>query len=243
MRISLFIPCLVDQAAPKTAWATVRLLERLGHDVHYNANQTCCGQALFNAGFREEARRLAERFIRIFRDAEAVVTPSGSCVSMVTRHYGELALSSEHIRDWEHLKDRVWELCAFLVDKLNITDVGARFPHRVSYHASCHLLRDLGVKDQPLRLLKNVENLEFIEGNWGDECCGFGGVFRAKYSDLSFSIADRRAAALAKGRAEFITGADDSCLINLQEAFKRIGASQRTVHIARILAAENGELP
>ncbi|NQT34076.1 (Fe-S)-binding protein [bacterium] len=242
MRISLFIPCLVDQAAPKTAWATVRLLERLGHDVHYNTNQTCCGQALFNAGFRDEARRLAERFIRVFRDAEVVVSPSGSCVSMVTRHYGELALSSEYVRDWEHLKTRVSELCAFLVDKLNITDVGARFPHSVSYHASCHLLRDLGVKDQPLRLLKNVENLELIDGDWGDECCGFGGVFRAKFSDLSFSIADRRAAELANGGAEFITGADDSCLINLQEAFRRIGASQRTVHIARILAAENGEL-
>ncbi|HHE46432.1 MAG TPA: (Fe-S)-binding protein, partial [Bacteroidetes bacterium] len=170
MRVSLFVPCLVDQVACETAQATVRILERLGHEVRYDSRQTCCGQAPFNAGFHAEARELAVRFIRIFREAEAVVAPSGSCVSMVTRHYAELGLEGGQLRDWENLKDRVWELCSFLVDKLNLTSVGASFPHTVSYHASCHLLRELGVKDQPLRLLKEVGDLELIKGGWGDEC-------------------------------------------------------------------------
>jgi len=237
MKISLFIPCLTDQSAPETGRATVRLLERLGHTVYYDYRQTCCGQALFNAGFRDEARQLAERFICIFRDAEVVVAPSGSCVSMVKHHYRELDLAPDIADDWESLKDRVWELYSFLVDKLSITDVGARFPNSVTYHASCHLLRDLRVKDQPLQLLKEVEDLELVEGNWGDECCGFGGVFSARYPELSRAIADRRATALASGGAKYITGADDSCLINLNEAFKRIKVSQRTIHIARILAS------
>ncbi len=240
MKISLFVPCLVDQVAPETAGAVVRLLERLGHEVHYDTRQTCCGQAVFNAGFHDEARRLAQRFIRLFRGAEVVVAPSGSCVSMVVHHYGQLGLKDDLARDWETLRDRVWELSAFLVDKLNVTDVGACFPHSVSYHASCHLLRDLGVKDQPLRLLKEVRDLELVEGGWGDECCGFGGVFSVKYAELSHRIADRRAGTLASGGAEYITAADDSCLIHLDEAFRRISAAQRTIHIARILASEDG---
>ncbi|MCF7809639.1 (Fe-S)-binding protein [bacterium] len=242
MKISLFIPCLVDQAAPETAKATVTLLERLGHEVHYDIRQTCCGQAPFNAGFRDEALTLAEKFIKLFSNSEIIVAPSGSCVSMVVNHYQELNLSTDLNDDWLELKTRVFELTSFLVDKLQLSDVGANFPHKVTYHASCHLLRDLGVKDQPLKLLKNVKDLQLIEGDWGDECCGYGGAFSAKYSDLSNRIADRRAENLAAGGAEFITGADDSCLMNLREAFKRIGKPQQTIHIARILASTNGEL-
>ncbi|NQU05003.1 MAG: (Fe-S)-binding protein, partial [Calditrichaeota bacterium] len=234
-------PCLVDQAAPDTARATVRLLERLGHEVHYDIRQTCCGQAPFNAGFRDEAATLAVRFIKLFRDAETVVAPSGSCVSMVVHHYGELELPSDINDDWQSLKSRVYELTSFLVDKLQISDVGAHFPHSVTYHASCHLLRDLGVKEQPLKLLKNVKGLQLIEGDWGDECCGYGGAFSAKYSALSHRIGDRRAIALGNGGAEYITGADDSCLMNLNQAFSRIGKPQKTIHIARILASTDGE--
>ena len=138
MKISLFIPCLVDQGAPDTARATVKLLERLGHEVHYDIRQTCCGQAPFNAGFKDEARTLAVRFIKLFRDAETVVAPSGSCVSMVVHHYSELDLPSDINDDWQNLKSRVYELTSFLVDKLQISDVGAHFAHSVTYHASCH---------------------------------------------------------------------------------------------------------
>jgi len=242
VKISLFIPCLVDQFAPDTAQATVRILERLGHNVTYNANQTCCGQAPFNAGFRTKARKLAERFIDIFKDAEVIVAPSGSCVSMVKKHYAELDLGNEYLKHWENLRDRIWELTSFLVDCLRLTDVGAQFPHRVSYHASCHLLRDLGIAEQPLKLLRNVGEIDLIEGAWANECCGFGGVFSVKYRQLSQRIADRRAGQLASGNAEYVTGADDSCLLNLREAFSRIGAPQKTLHVAQILASEDGRL-
>ncbi len=238
MKISLFIPCLVDQSAPETARSTVRILEKLGHEVSYDPRQTCCGQALFNVGFRREARDLAERFVRLFRDAEVVVAPSGSCVSMVVNHYAEVGLSPEAARDWEHLKPRVRELCSFLIDELDVVDVGACFPHRVSYHASCHLLRELGVKDQPLQLLREVKDLELIEGEWGDECCGFGGVFSVRYPKLSDRIGDLRARELSSGGAEYITGCEDSCLKNLSEAFQRIGAPQQTIHIANILSCD-----
>jgi L-lactate dehydrogenase complex protein LldE len=242
VKISLFIPCLVDQFAPDSAKATVRILERLGHEVSYNTSQTCCGQAPFNAGFRSEAKKLAQRFINLFKDAEVIVAPSGSCVSMVKKHYAELDLGGEYFKQWEYLRDRIWELTSFLVDCLQLIDVGARFPHRVSYHASCHLLRDLGIGDQPLKLLRNVGEIELIEGNWKDECCGFGGVFSVKYRQLSQRIADRRAGQLASGNAEYITGADDSCLLNLGQAFRRIGAPQETLHVARILASEDGKI-
>ena len=231
MRTHLFIPCLVDQTAPLTGIATVRLLERIGHEVVYDSRQTCCGQALFNAGFRKEARLLAERFLRIFNDAEIIVAPSGSCVSMVKGHYGELELSSDLTEKWMALKDRIWELCAFLIDKLEVTDVGASFPHRVTYHPSCHLLRNLGIDRQPLQLLQQVRNIEFIQDDSPVECCGFGGVFSAKYAELSRSIADRRAAVLAGTSCEYVTGADDSCLINLQDAFSRIGRGREKIRI------------
>ena len=241
MHIHLFIPCLVDQAAPETAHATVRLLERLGHEVHWDRRQTCCGQAPFNAGFRDEALTLALRTLYLFEDAEAVVAPSGSCVAMVKHHYGELDLPSPEREIWESLKERTWELTSFLVDHLRLDDVGAAFPHRVTYHASCHLLRNLGIKDQPLRLLRSVKGLDLIEGAWGDECCGFGGVFSVKYPELSRAIAERRAMALASGAADVITGADDSCLHNLSRAFKRIGSPIETLHIAQILASEQSQ--
>ncbi len=237
MKVTLFNPCLVDQVFPETSLATKRILERLGHTVIIPPEQTCCGQALFNAGFREEALQLAQRFVRLFGDAEVVVAPSGSCLSMVAHHYGEL-FSYKLNKDWESLRLRIYELTSFLVDYLDIYDIGAFFPHKVSYHASCHALRDLKIKEQPLKLLRVVEGLELVEGDWEDECCGFGGVFSVKYKELSHAIADRRAVALSNGGAEYITGVDDSCLNNLDQAFKRNKQPQRTLHIARILANE-----
>ncbi|MBM3325722.1 MAG: (Fe-S)-binding protein [Calditrichaeota bacterium] len=236
MNIHLFVPCLVDQAAPLTAVAARRILEKLGHKAIYDRRQTCCGQPLFNAGFRHEARSLAERFVRLFADAEVVVAPSGSCVAMVVKHYVELDLAPAIAKEWEALRYRIFELCSFLVNRLGITDLGAYFPHRVTYHASCHYLRGLGERGAPRQLLEKVEGLELIEGDWGEECCGFGGVFSVKYPALSRHIADRRAASLAAGGAEYITGVDDSCLGHLTQAFRRLQKPQQTLHIARILA-------
>lgn len=240
MKIGLFIPCHVDQLAPETGWAAVHILERLGHEVIFDRRQTCCGQAAFNSGFFNEARELAVKFLRIFGDYEVIVAPSGSCISMVKNHYEQLDLSGTEVREWESLRSRVWELTSFLVDYLKVTDVGAEFPHTVSIHHSCHALRDLGIKKQPLALLQKVKNLQLIEGDWDNECCGFGGVFSLKYPELANRISDRRADTLAQGKASYITGVDDSCLINLHRAFNRNGHSQKTIHIAQILDTQGG---
>lgn len=240
MRVHLFVPCLVDQAAPATARATVRLLKTLGQEVVYDRRQTCCGQALFNAGFRPQARALAERFIALFDNAEVVVAPSGSCVAMVVRHYAELGLVGSSRHRWEALRTRVFELSQFLVDRLTRTDLGARFPHRVAYHPSCHLTRSLGVQGQPLRLLSATQGLTLVGGDLPIECCGFGGAFSAKYPALSRSIADRRAAALAAVGAEVVCGGDDSCLDWLGRAFRRAGRPVKVLHYARILAGDEG---
>lgn len=242
MTISLFIPCLVDQAFPETAVATVRVLERLGHSVNYDNRQTCCGQAPFNAGFRDEPRSLAIRFVKIFRDCELIVAPSGSCVSMVKHHYGELDLPDSIHRDWKQLRERIWELSSFIVDKLSLTNVGAVFPHSVTYHSSCHLHRDLGVINQPLSLLRAVEEIDLREIPGDPECCGFGGAFSAKYRDLSQSIADRRVEKLLSTDAEYIAGADDSCLSHIAQGLKRKKSSSKAIHIAQILASRKDNL-
>lgn len=250
LKVTLFVPCLVDQAQPETARATLQIIERLGHTVVFPRQQTCCGQALFNAGFRQEAAKLARRFVRVFSDAEVVVAPSGSCVAMVKNHYEALLSGSNQdhsndngiASDWMSLRQRVFELSSFLADYLKVDDTGGYYPHRVSYHASCHTLRELNVVEQPFKLLKNVEGLELIDGDWKDECCGFGGIFSVKYSELSNRIADRRAQNLARGGAEVITGTDDSCLHHLQQAFIRKGAPQKAVHLARILASTKKDM-
>ena len=240
MKVELFIPCLVDQAAPETARATMRVLEKCGIEVHFDRRQTCCGQALFNAGNREEALELAERFIYLFEDAEAIVSPSGSCVAMVTQHYGELISDPTLRRGWEILRPRIFEFSSFLVDQLKITDVGAVFPHSVVYHPSCHLTRNLGIYEQPLTLLKNVLGLQLVGQELPVECCGFGGAFTVKYGALSRRIGERRAAALAGTGAEFVVGADDSCLGHLTHAIRHGGYPLKTIHLARILASEGG---
>ena len=220
----------------------MRVLQRLGHEVLFDSRQTCCGQALFNAGFRLEARQLAIRFISLFRDADVVVAPSGSCVSMVVNHYEELDLPRNYYQDWVELKDRIHEFCSFLVDQLKTEDVGASFPYRIILHNSCHLTRNLGIKDQPYQLLKAVKNLQLVDCDWEDECCGFGGVFSVKYPELSRKIADRRATVYSQANAQYVTGADDSCLHHLRGAFRRLNLPQKTIHIARILASD-GEAP
>ena len=238
MKVHLFVPCLVDQAAPLTAHATVRLLEKRGYEVVFDRRQTCCGQALYNAGFRPEARALAERFISIFASAQIVVSPSGSCVSMVVNHYADLGLTGSLVDDYNYLKTRVFELAQFLALPTTPQAEFPRFPHSVVYHPSCHLTRDLGVITQPLDLIAQVPEIRLGNEDLPVECCGFGGAFSVKYGGLSRRIADRRAIALTATGAEYVCGGDDSCLGNLKQAFSRIGSPMKTIHYARILAGE-----
>lgn len=236
-KVSLFIPCLVDQLVPETGLAVVKVLDKLGIPYHYDKRQTCCGQALFNMGFRKEAAELAKKFLRIFADSEIVVTPSGSCASMVIHHYEELDLKPQYRNIWEELRSRVYEFSGFLVKKMKLSDLGAEFPHSVTLHNSCHQLRKLGDASSANILLKEIKGLTLIEGDWGDECCGFGGAFSAKYPELSQEMSSRRIKNLSKGNAEYITGTDDSCLRHLQLAAKRNNLSVKTIHIAQILAS------
>lgn len=220
----------------------VTVLERLGVRLDYPDGQTCCGQPAFNSGYQKEAKAAALRFVDLFADSEAIVCPSGSCVKMVRHHYPELFRDDD-----ERLQKRVkavasrcYEFSEYLVDILGVDDVKASFPARVTYHDSCHLLRGLGVEEQPRRLLVRVDGLEFIEMNDHDVCCGFGGTFSINYADISAAMADRKVDDILASGAEYVTGCDMSCLMNIQGRLSRRGESVQVKHIAEILAATGG---
>ena len=239
VRVSLFVTCLADTLTPETGIATVRVLERLGHEVDFPAAQTCCGQLHLNTGYREEARRLARRFVRIFGDADVVVAPSASCVGTVRDMYPMLAggdPSFEH--DVEALAPRVLELSEFLADRLGVDDVGAEYPHRVTYHPTCHSLRVLRVGDAPLRLLGAVRGLELVELRNAAECCGFGGTFAVKNAETSAAILADKVRSVLDADAEVCTALDNSCLLQIGGALSRIRSGVRTAHLAEILASE-----
>lgn len=230
MQIGLFIPCLVDQFFPQAGLAVARILKRLGHSVDYPAEQTCCGQPAFNAGVRSEAVALAKRFIQVFDRYEAVVAPSGSCVAMVRNFYPEL-LPDHDLR----ITSRVFEFTEFLVDRLNVTDLGATFNEKVTYHDSCHLLRELRVKEQPRKLLRAVKGMNFVELNDGPTCCGFGGVFSVKFPEVSTVMGEDKVAAIERTGARYVTAGDCGCLMHIGGLLTRRGVKVRPIHIAEIL--------
>ena len=237
MRITLFVTCLTDTLAPQTGIAVVRLLERLGHSVEFPRAQTCCGQMHLNTGYRREARELARRFVRVFADAEVVVAPSASCVGTVRDSYADLAEGDPALeRDVASVAPRVLELSELLVGRLGLEDVGASFPHRVTYHPTCHSLRVLRVGDAPHRLLRAVRGLELVELPEAAECCGFGGTFAVKNADTSNAmLADKVQGVLETG-AEVCAAADNSCLLHIGGALSRSRSGVRTAHLAEILA-------
>jgi L-lactate dehydrogenase complex protein LldE len=228
MRVALFITCLADTLFPDVGRATVTVLERLGHEVVFPEEQTCCGQMHLNSGYRDEAAVLAKRFLDVFADCDVVVSPSSSCVGTVRELYPEL-VGSTH--------PEVYELSELLVRKLGVTDVGATFPHKVTYHPTCHSLRVTRVGDAPLELLRNVRGLELVELPRADECCGFGGTFSVKNADTSTAmLADKCASVVASG-AEVCTAVDGSCLLQIGGGLSRNETGVRTLHLAEILAA------
>ena len=228
MRISIFITCLADTLFPATGRATVRLLERLGHEVEFPEEQTCCGQMHFNSGYADEGLALARRFERVFGDAELVVSPSASCVGMVREHCSP------------ELGRRVFELSQFLVRRLGLEDVGAYYPHRVTYHPTCHSLRALRVGDAPMRLLRAVRGIDLVELPEAEECCGFGGTFAVKNADVSGAMLTDKIAHILDTGAEVCTAGDSSCLMHIGGGLSRQRAGVRTVHLAEILAATDG---
>ncbi|HEY7630042.1 MAG TPA: (Fe-S)-binding protein [Thermoleophilaceae bacterium] len=225
MRVSLFITCLADTLFPETGRAVVQVLERLGHEVEFPEEQTCCGQMHFNTGYTEEGLALARRFERVFADAEVVVSPSASCVGMVREHCSP------------ELGARVFELSQFLVERLGVEDVGAYYPHRVTYHPTCHSLRVLHVGDAPLRLLRAVRGIDLVELPEAEECCGFGGTFAVKNADVSAAMLTDKLAHVLDTDAEVCTAGDNSCLMHIGGGLSRGRAGVRAVHLAEILAS------
>ena len=240
MRISLFVTCLADTLFPQVGKATVTLLERLGHQVEFPAAQACCGQMHVNTGYQREALPLIRRYVEVFSGADAVVVPSGSCAgsvrhqhAMVARRLGDEALA----RRAAAVAARTWELSELLTDVLGVEDVGAYYPHRVTYHPTCHSLRMLRVGDKPLRLLRNVRGMTLLELPAADQCCGFGGTFALKNAETSTAmLADKMRNVLATG-AEALTAGDSSCLMHIGGGMSRLRSGTKTVHLAEILAS------
>ena len=218
----------------------VALLERLGHTVDFPMEQTCCGQMHYNTGYQREAIPLVRRFVDVFADAEVIVAPSASCVGMVRELYpraAELANDEQLIARVAEITPRVFELTEFLVYQLGLEDVGAYYPHRVTYHPTCHSLRVLHVGDAPLRLLRAVRGIDFVELPNARECCGFGGTFAVKNADTSLAMLSDKVRSVLDTRAEICAAADNSCLMHIGGALSRERTGVRTVHIAEILAS------
>jgi L-lactate dehydrogenase complex protein LldE len=240
MRAALFITCFNDTLFPGVGRATVTVLERLGVDVDFPEEQTCCGQMHWNSGYQLEAAPLARRFVRTFAGAEAIVCPSASCAGMVREAYprlAELAADDELARAAAEIIPRVYELTEFLVDVLGVENVGASFPHRVTYHPTCHSLRALHVGDRPLRLLRAVHGIELVDLDEAGECCGFGGTFALKNADTSIAMLSDKVRHVLDTRAEVCAAADSSCLMHIGGALRRQRTGTRTMHLAEILAA------
>lgn len=240
MRIALFATCIADALFPDAPWDTVRVLERLGHEVVVPPAQGCCGQLHANSGHAADALDLVRAHVRAFADAEVIVAPSGSCAGVVRHQHAWLAERAGDaglVAETRAVAARTHELSELLVDVLGVTDVGARFPHRVTWHASCHSMRVLGVGDRPLRLLRAVEDLELIDLPDVDQCCGFGGTFAVKNADTSAAMLADKLAAIASTGAEFVAAADVSCLMHVGGGLSRQRSGVRTIHLASVLAA------
>ena len=239
VKAQLFITCLAEQFFPNVLKGMVGLLERLGVQVAFPREQTCCGQPFFNGGYRTQARELAMKWLDVFGPTDGfIVSPSGSCVDMVRHHFPELFSpgSPEHRRATE-VGARTFEFTQFLVNQLKVTDLGARFPSKVTYHASCHLLRGLGAREEPKALLRGVEGLQLIPLPGEETCCGFGGVFSVIYPEVSGSMMEAKAHAINSTGADVVVACDAGCLMNIAGGLRKAGSPVRAMHLIEILTA------
>jgi len=237
IRAAFFITCICDQFFPQVGESAVKVLRRLGVEVTFNPGQTYCGQPAFNTGYRDEARAVAARVLDLYQNAEYVVAPSGSCTSMVRVFYPELfAGDPKRLRQAEDLKTRFFEFSEFLVKVLKVEDVGASFARRVAYHDSCHLLRELGIEQEPRKLLRSVRGIELVEMKDNQSCCGFGGTFSVKFPEVSVAMGQDKLRAASDAGADVIVANDSSCLMHLAGVIHREGLPLRTMHLAEVLA-------
>lgn len=245
MQISLFITCFNDTLFPDTGKAMVLLLERLGHTVNFPLEQTCCGQMHYNSGYHDEAIPLVQKFLNVFGEVDYIVAPSASCVAMIKEFYPKIAelYGDPQLKEKvEKLIPRVFELSQFLVNELKVVDVGAYYPHRVTYHPTCHSLRMLHVGDAPLKLLRNVRGIDLVELPGAMECCGFGGTFAIKNADTSMAMLGDKIRNIKDTKAEVCSSVDNSCLMHIGGALSRQRSGVEPVHLAEILAStdDNG---
>ncbi|PWU09438.1 MAG: Fe-S oxidoreductase [Verrucomicrobia bacterium] len=240
MRISLFIPCFVDQFYPQVGLGMIKIFERLGHTVEYPEDQTCCGQPAFNSGYWAEAGALTKRMFDIFRNADAIVSASGSCGAMLKIFSPELFHGTVCEEEARHFASKVYEFSSFLVNVLGVTDVGATFRGKVTFHDGCHGLRELGIKQEPRKLLKNVRGLELVEMQEAETCCGFGGTFAVKFPEISTAMAEVKCASISETQADYLVSNDSSCLMQIQGLLSRQQGPLRAVralHLAEVLAS------
>ncbi|QQE77878.1 (Fe-S)-binding protein [Alicyclobacillus sp. SO9] len=236
MKASLFITCLVDNFYPQVAESMARVLHQCGVDLSVPEQQTCCGQPAFNSGYVEEAKASAVTLLEAFADSDYVVSPSGSCTGMAHHYYEDMFQGdTKYEKLARELAEKTYEFSQFMVNVLGITDLGAVFPHRVTYHPSCHGSRILGVKDEPKRLLDAVQDIEFTDLPYGQDCCGFGGTFAAKMSDISIAMVSEKAGHVLETGADVLVGLDMGCLMNIGGRLNRMGQPVRVLHLAQLL--------
>lgn len=236
MNISLFIPCFINQFYPQVGIHMVEILERLGHTVDYPERQTCCGQPPFNSGYWDESRTAAEAMLDAFKDSEVVVSASGSCGAMLKVFYGDLFKNTPQQKAAQELAAKTWEFSDFLVNKLGVTDVGASFNAKVTFHDGCHGLRELGIKDAPRQLLSKVKGLELVEMKDGPICCGFGGTFAVKFPEISTAMGEVKADLILETGADYVVSNDSSCLMHIQGYMDRQNKKVKGLHLAEVLA-------
>ena len=236
MKVALFIPCLSEHLFPQSAISMVKVLKHLGMELEYVDGQTCCGQPAFNSGYRQEVVPVAEHFIELFRDKECIVSPSGSCVTMVRKFYHDLDIRADLHDARNELSGKIFEFTEFLEKVAKVTEIDGSFNHSVTIHDSCHALRELGIRDYPRQLLRSIKDLDFIEMEKSDTCCGFGGTFSYKYAEMSIAMVARKCRYIQESGAQYVTSTDSSCLMNIQGYLKQHNMQPKAIHIADILA-------
>ncbi|MBS1910246.1 MAG: (Fe-S)-binding protein [Bacteroidetes bacterium] len=237
MRVQLFIPCFIDQLYPQTAFSMVKVLEKAGCEVHYNPNQTCCGQPAFNAGFVNECSAVAQKFLNDFSATDYIVAPSASCVGFVRNYFPQVFAGTSHLNEATRLGQKVYEFTEFLTKIVKQEDFGATLQMKATYHDSCAALRECNIKEAPRKLLRNVKGLQLIEMNDNETCCGFGGTFAVKFEPISIAMAQQKISnALATGAACIIS-TDSSCLMHIDGVIKKNKVPLQTMHIADVLAS------
>ena len=237
MNVDLFIPCFIDQLYPNTAWNMVRVLEKAGCTVHYNQQQTCCGQPAFNAGYWDQCKEVGEKFLDDFRNDRLIISPSASCVGMVKNYYAELFNNTTRHNQYKSIQRNIYELSDFLVNVLGVTDFGARLDARITYHDSCSGLREVGIRREPRELLSKVKGLELVEMKDNETCCGFGGTFSVKYEPIAVGMAEQKIIHADATGTDYIVSTDQSCLMHLQGFLKKQGNPMKVMHLADVLAS------